>query len=88
MRIVIEIQELTPGSVAVVVGYSRIYGGYIGRLISQGLVPGTRFVVLSLDMAQGEAQIMLQEKIVTLSKPEVNALCVEILGEEDNDDTP
>lgn len=85
MRIAIDISELSPGSVAVVVGYSRVYGGYVGKLISQGLLPGKDFVVLSPAMPQGAVQIMLQEKIITLSKPEVNALCIETLFEEDND---
>lgn len=85
MRIAINISELSSGSVAVIVGYSRVYGGYVGKLISQGLLPGKDFVVLSLTMPQGAVQIMLQEKIITLSKPEVNALCIETLLEEDND---
>ena len=85
MKIAIDISELSPGSVAVVVGYSRVYGGYVGKLISQGLLPGTNFIVLSPAMPQGAVQIMLLEKIITLAKPEVNALCVETLFEEDND---
>lgn len=84
MRIAIDISELSPGSVAVVVGYSRVYGGYVGKLISQGLLPGKDFVVLSPAMPQGAVQIMLQEKIITLSKPEVNALCIDLF-EEDSD---
>jgi ferrous iron transport protein A len=70
MSIAINIPELSTGSVASIVGYSRVYGGYVGKLISQGLLP----------------QIMLQEKIITLSKPEVNALVVETPTEEDSDD--
>ena len=77
MSLAIDIPELSAGSVATVVGYSRVYGGYVGRLIHLGLTPGTSFVVLSLDLAQGAVQIMLREKIITLSKPEVNALVVE-----------
>ncbi len=83
MRIAISIAELPIGSVAIIAGYSRVYGGYVGKLISQGLVPGTLFVVLNLDLPQGAVQIMLKEKIITLSKPEVNALCVETITEED-----
>ena len=83
MKIAINILEFPVGTVATVVGYSRVYGGYVGKLISQGLLPGTPFVVLSLPIAQGGVQIMLQDKIVTLSKPEVNALCVESLEEVD-----
>lgn len=85
MGLAINIPELSCGSGAIVVGYSRVYGGYVGKLISQGLLPGTPFVVLSLNMAQGAVQIMLQEKIVTLSKPEVNALVVETWLEGDRD---
>ena len=84
MSLAINIPELTPGSVAIVIGYSRIYGGYVGRLVALGLVPGTPFVVLNLDLDRGAVQIMLREKIVTLSKPEVNALFIEALAE-DND---
>lgn len=82
MRIAINISELPLGSAAVVVGYSRVYGGYVGKLMSQGLVPGTPFVVLSPTTTQGGVQIMLKEKMINLSKPEVNALCVETLNED------
>ncbi len=82
MKIAINILEFPVGTAATVVGYSRVYGGYVGKLISQGLLPGTPFVVLSLPIAQGGVQIMLQDKIVTLSKPEVNALCVEAIEED------
>ena len=82
MKIAINILEFPIGTAATVVGYSRVYGGYVGKLISQGLLPGTPFVVLSLPIAQGGVQILLQDKIVTLSKPEVNALCVEAIEED------
>ena len=83
MRITTSIQELSLGSVAVVAGYSMVYGGYMGRLMSKGLIPGTPFVVINLALAEGAVQIMLREKIITLSKPEANALCIETLGEDD-----
>ncbi|MBW4532868.1 MAG: ferrous iron transport protein A [Pleurocapsa minor HA4230-MV1] len=86
MNTAINIPELSTGSVGTIVGYSRVYGGYVGKLISQGLIPGTPFVVLSLNLPQGAVQIMIEEKIITLSKPEVNALVVETLTEDDNDD--
>ena len=35
------------------------------------------FVVISPISAQGYVEIMLKEKIIQLSKPEANALCVE-----------
>ncbi|MGL4883550.1 MAG: FeoA family protein [Waterburya sp.] len=82
MEITISIYELSLGSVGVVVGYSRVYGGYIGKLVSKGLIPGTPFVLLNLALEQGTVQIMLQEKIITLSKPEANALCIEPVTED------
>jgi ferrous iron transport protein A len=85
MNLAINIPELSTGSVGTIVGYSRVYGGYVGKLISQGLIPGTPFVVLSFNLPHGAVQIMLQEKIITLSKPEVNALVVENSLEENSD---
>ena len=82
MRIINSIFELSSGSVAVVAGYSRVYGGYAGKLISKGLVPGTSFLVLNL-AGKDTIQIMLLERIITLSKPEANALCID-LAEEDS----
>ncbi len=83
MRITINIFELSLGSAAIIIGYNRVYGGYIGKLISKGLVPDTAFVVLDFSVAQGGVQIMLQDKILTLSKPEANALCIETMTESD-----
>ena len=79
MNIAVNIPELTPGSAAVIVGYSRVYGGYVGGSIARGLLPGTPFVVLKSDLQCGAVQIMLREKIITLSKPEVYALVVEAI---------
>ena len=77
MKIKTNIAELPLGSVGIVAGYSAVYGGYIGKLIAKGLTPSVCFVVLNLDLAQGAVQIMLEEKIIILSKPEVNALCID-----------
>ena len=77
MKTTINTWELPVGSVGVVAGYSRAYGGYTGKLITKGLTPGTCFVLLDFVLSEGVAQILLQEKIITLSKPEVNALCVD-----------
>ncbi|MEM7594089.1 MAG: FeoA domain-containing protein [Cyanobacteria bacterium P01_A01_bin.83] len=82
MRISINIFEMSPGSAATIVGYSKVYGGYVGKLISKGLLPGTQFIILDIT-TQGQVQIMLKDQIVMLSKPEVNALCVEILGDDE-----
>lgn len=83
METTISIYDLSLGSVGVVVGYSRVYGGYIGKLISKGLTPGTLFVLLNLALDKGTVQIMLEDKIITLSKPEANALCIESVTDDD-----
>lgn len=83
MKIAISIFELSLGSVASIAGYNVVYGGYAGKLVSKGLIPGALLVVLDFSSARGEVKIMLQDKIVTLSKPEANALCIETFAEED-----
>ena len=83
MKIAISIPELSLGSAAIIAGYSRVYGGYAGKLISKGLIPGTSFVLLNSDLSRGRVQIMLRDKIITLSKPETNALCIETVAEEE-----
>jgi len=83
MKISSNIFELPVGSVGIVAGYSRAYGGYTGSLISKGLTLGKHFVLLESILDRGTVQIMLSEKIVILSKPEVNALCVDAVVEED-----
>lgn len=83
MKITISIYELSPGSVGIVAGYSLAYGGYVGKLISKGLIPETSFILLNSALAQGAVQIMLEEKMIILSKPEANALCIDTAGEDD-----
>jgi ferrous iron transport protein A len=77
MEIETHIRELTTGAVGVVVGYDHSYRGYMGRLLMMGLTPGTKFVVLNTSSQQGIVKIMLETKMIELSKPEANALCVE-----------
>ena len=84
MNIRTRIRELPEGSVAVIVGYDQVYGGYIGRLIKMGLKPETEFIVLCTTCPEGGVEILLKERIIKLSKSEADALCVEeIVDEED-----
>ena len=46
MKIRTQIRELERGSIGIIVGYDRAYGGYIGKLVKMGLKPETQFVVL------------------------------------------
>ena len=77
MEIETHIRELPLGAVGIVVGYDRSYRGYMGKLLMMGLTPGTEFVVLNTLSQQGIVEIMLETRIIKLSKPEANALCVE-----------
>lgn len=78
------IKELGIGVVGVIVGYDRSYGGYKGKLNMMGLTPGTQFVVLNINSQQDTIQIMLDNRIIKLSKPEANALCVEEMTDSDS----
>ena len=84
MTIRTQITELEPGSVGIVVGYDRAYGGYIGKLIKMGLKPETQFIVLCTTCAEGAVEILLKESIIKLSKSEANALCVEEIVEDED----
>jgi ferrous iron transport protein A len=73
------IRDLGVGSVGVIVGFDRVYGGYTGKLLTMGLLPNTTFIVLSHQNRQGCVEIILPGKILTLSLPEANALCIEAI---------
>ena len=81
MTIRTQIQELEVGSVGIVVGYDRAYGGFMGKLIKMGLKPETQFIVLCTTCEEGAVEILLAERIIKLSKSEANALCVEEIEE-------
>lgn len=76
-----EIKELELGSVGIVVGYDRAYGGYTGKLMKMGLTPETEFVVLCTTRPEGAVEILLKKGIIKLSKSEANALCIEEIEE-------
>ncbi|MGK7898250.1 MAG: FeoA family protein [Xenococcus sp. (in: cyanobacteria)] len=77
------VRELFLGSVAIIVGYDKAYGGYIGKLTALGLVPGRKFIVLDNFIQEKPVVILLSEKVIRLSKPEADALCVEEIREEE-----
>ncbi|MDJ0899812.1 MAG: FeoA family protein [Xenococcus sp. MO_188.B8] len=83
MKVRTSVRELSLGSVATIVGYDKAYGGYIGKLIAMGLMPGTKFVVLGSLTQENSVIMLLLEKVIELSKPEANALCVEEITEEE-----
>ena len=83
MQVRTSVRELFLGYVATIVGYDKAYGGYIGKLMAMGLTPGTKFIVLDLFTQETSIAIPLSEKVIHLSKPEADALCVEEIEEEE-----
>lgn len=84
MKIRTQIRELEQGSIGIIVGYDRAYGGYVGKLMKMGLKPETQFVVLRPSCEEGAVEILLAERIIKLAKSEANALCVEALVDEED----
>ena len=83
MHVRTSVRELSLGSVAVIVGYDKAYGGYIGKLTAPGLTPSTKFIVLDRFTQEKSIAILLSEKVIHLSKREADALCVEEIKEEE-----
>ncbi|MEO0947382.1 MAG: ferrous iron transport protein A [Cyanobacteria bacterium J06641_5] len=71
------LRETSVGSVVRVVGYEWIYRGYTGKLLSLGLAPGVEFIVRCLRPHDGESEIELAGRRLTLGEAEANALVVE-----------
>ncbi len=72
------LRNLTIGTSGSIVGYDRVYGGYIGKLIKMGLTPGTDFLVLNI-MPQSAAELLVRGTVVALQRPEMDALCIEAI---------
>ena len=83
MHVRTSVRELSLGSVAIIVGYDKAYGGYIGKLIALGLTPGKKLIVLEHFTQEKTIAILLSEKVIHLSKPQADALCVEEIKEEE-----
>ena len=83
MHLRTSVRELSLGSVAIIVGYDKAYGGYIGKLTALGLTPNTKFIVLDRFTQENSVTILLSEKVIHLSKPQADALCVEEIKEEE-----
>lgn len=71
------ITEMAVGATGCIVGYDRAYSGYIGKLLSKGLAPGTKFILIRHACSEFPLQLEVKGNLLSLSKPEVDALCVE-----------
>lgn len=76
MDINTHLRNLTIGTSGSIVGYDRVYGGYIGKLIDMGLTPGTDFLVLNI-VPQKAVELLVRGAAVALQRPEMDALCIE-----------
>lgn len=71
------LREMATGATGYLVGYDRAYSGYIGKLLSKGLAPGTKFILIRHACLEFPLQLEVDGNLISLSKPEVEALCVE-----------
>ena len=78
----ISIRELSVGTAVVIVAYNRVYGGYVGTLLTKGLSRGKSLILLDKTLPKGCVKIMFEEKIIQLSKPEADALYVQPIGDQ------
>lgn len=69
--------EMAVGATGCIVGYDRAYSGYTGKLLAKGLAPGTTFILIRHACSEFPLQLEVKGNLLSLSKPEVDALCVE-----------
>lgn len=72
----INIRELSAGSQVMIIGYKTVYSGYIGKLVAKGLTLGKTLTIANTGLDEGKVKVMLEGKIITLSKPESDSLNV------------
>jgi ferrous iron transport protein A len=75
------LRDLPVGTRGRVVGYDRAFLGYMGRLLSMGLLPGTEFTVIRHAFFHYPLQIELKGNLLNLRQQEADALCVEEIEE-------
>ena len=76
------LKDMNRGTVACIVGYDRVRGGYQGKLLSMGLAPGTELTLVAVDPLANSVEVLVGGYPLCLSKPEADALIVEEVGSE------
>ena len=71
------LKDLKVGTVGEIVGYDKAFGGYIGKLRSMRLTPGTEFTVTHIASYGFPIVIRVDDLNIILRKPEAEALCIE-----------
>jgi len=79
MKSTIGIREISQGSQATIVGYKNAYGGYIGKLLSKGLIVGKTLTIADSNSSENIVEVIVEKQLVSLSKPEADALYVTAL---------
>ncbi len=76
------LKDLAIGSQGYIVGYDKAFRGYIGRLLQLGLAPETRFIMIRPHFPDPFSYVIeVQGKLIQLSRPEADALCIETVQE-------
>jgi ferrous iron transport protein A len=81
MQISTYLRDFPVGTKGYVVGYERSFRGYLGKLLSMGLMPGKEFTVIRRASPNNPLEIDVQGFKLSLRKQEADALCVEALNE-------
>ncbi|MBF2019301.1 MAG: ferrous iron transport protein A [Hydrococcus sp. C42_A2020_068] len=76
------LRDLPVGTRGRVVGYDKAFRGYIGKLLSMGLAPGTEFTAIRRSFLGYPLQIEVGGSLLDLCKPEADALCIEAIEDE------
>ncbi len=76
------LRDLPVGTRGRVVGYDRAFRGYMGKLLSMGLSPGTEFTAIRRAFLGYPLQIEVEGSLLDLRKPEADALCVEAIEDD------
>ncbi|MGK7932217.1 MAG: FeoA family protein [Microcystaceae cyanobacterium] len=72
------LRDLAVSSQGYIVGYDKVFQGYIGRLLKLGLTPDTTFTVIRHHFPQPNSHLIeVNGRLIQLTPPEANALCVE-----------
>ncbi len=81
LEITTHLKDLCVGSKGYIVGYDKAFLGYMGKLLQLGLIPETSFTVIRHHFPDPFSYLIeVEGKLIQLSQPEADALCIESLG--------
>lgn len=78
LSVITHLRDLPIGCQGYIVGYDYAFQGYIGKLLRLGLTPGTFFTVIRHRFPDPFSHLIeTQGRLIQLTKPEADALCIE-----------